>query len=109
MSTRRPRYRYIAFRVDGPRPFLRDEVLEALRAAPDRLWLVEFDDPLGLARTTHLEKDAAIRTLTAIGTVGGERVRVTTMGTSGTIRAATRKYLVRSGVRAGVVEKNPYK
>lgn len=74
-----------------------------------RLWLVEFENPVGLVRTTHLEKDDAIRALTAIGTVAGERVRVTTIGTSGTIRAATRKYLVRSDGRARRFGKNPYK
>ena len=64
---------------------------------PERLWLVEFRHPLGLVRTTHLTKDAAIRAMVAIDTVAGERVRVTTVGTSGTIRAATRKYLVHAG------------
>ncbi len=103
MSTRRPRYRYIAFRVDGPRPFRREEVFEAIRVAPERLWLVEFRHPLGLVRTTHLSKDAAIRALVGIDTMAGERVRVTTVGTSGTIRAATRKYLV----HAGEVRKEP--
>ena len=97
MSTRRPRYRYIAFRVDGPRVFRREEVFEAIRGAPERLWLVEFRHPLGLVRTTHLMKDAAIRALVGIDTMAGESVRVTTMGTSGTIRAATRKYLLRAG------------
>ncbi|TLZ73636.1 MAG: hypothetical protein E6K14_05095 [Methanobacteriota archaeon] len=97
MSTRRPRYRYIAFRVEGPRAFRREEVFEAIRSAPERLWLVEFRHPLGLVRTTHLMKDAAIRALVAIDAMAGERVRVTTVGTSGTIRAATRKYLVHAG------------
>jgi len=96
VSTRRPRYRYIAFRVDGPRVFRREEVFEAIRVAPERLWLVEFRHPLGLVRTTHLTKDAAIRALVGIDTMAGERVRVTTLGTSGTIRAATRKYLLRA-------------
>jgi len=109
VSTRRPRYRYIAFRVDGPRAFRREDVLEALRSVPERLRLVEFHDPLGLVRTTHLRKDAAIRALTDIVSLAGERVRVTTMGTSGTIRAATRKYLTRSVPRPRQSEKNPYK
>lgn len=109
MSTRRPRYRYIAFRVDGPRAFRRDEVLAALRSAPQRLRLVEFRGVLGLVRTTHLEKDGAIRALVAIDIMAGERVAVTTMGTSGTIRAATRKYLVRSDHRPSEFKKNPYK
>jgi len=109
VSTRRPRYRYIAFRVDGSRPFRREEVLEALRTTTPRLWLVDFAGISGLARTTHLEKDAAIHALNAIGSIGGERVRVTTVGTSGTIRAATRKYLDRAESARREREKNPYK
>ncbi len=93
MSTRRPRYRYVAFRVEGPRAFTRDEVLEALHALPDPLWLVGFEDPLGLARCTHLRKDATIDALRRLSSIGGAAVRVTTLGTSGTIRAATAKYL----------------
>ncbi len=93
MSTRRPRYRYVAFRVDGPRPFARGEVLDALHALPEPLWLVGFEHPLGLARCTHWKKDATIQALNALRAIGGESVRVTTLGTSGTIRAATEKYL----------------
>ncbi len=93
MSTRRPRYRYIAFRVEGPRPFTREEVLQALHALPEPLWLVDFQDPKGLARCTHLKKDATIAALRQLASVGGLAVRVVTLGTSGTIRAATDKYL----------------
>ena len=109
MSTRRPRYRYIAFRLEGPRVFRREEVLDALRATTSRLWLVVFEGTSGLVRTTHLEKDAAIRALTGIGTMAGERVLVTTLGTSGTIRAATRKYLAPRDRARRNREKNPYK
>jgi len=109
VSTRRPRYRYIAFRLEGPRPFRRDEVLEALRTTTPRLRLVDFAGTSGLVQTNHLDKDAAIHALTAIGTMGGERVRVTTVGTSGTIRAATRKYLSRVDSPPRELGKNPYK
>ncbi len=93
MSTRRPRYRYIAFRVDGPRAFRRDEVLAALHGLPDPLWLVDFEDPMGLVRCTHLRKDATVDALTRLASIAGVTVRVTTLGTSGTIRRATEKYL----------------
>jgi len=93
VSTRRPRYRYIAFRVDGPRPFRRQEVLDALHALPDPLWFVGFENPKGLARCTHLKKETTIDALNAIRIIAGVPVRVTTLGTSGTIRAATDKYL----------------
>jgi RNase P/RNase MRP subunit POP5 len=84
-------------------------MLVALRSTPEHLWLVEFRGARGLVRTTHLAKEAAIRALIAIDSVGGERVAVTTMGTSGTIRAATRKYLARSDGRSSESRKNPYK
>ena len=96
MSTRRPRYRYIAFRVDGPRTFSYDEVLSALRAEPGRPWLVGFRGSLGLARATNFSKELAIQALRGITTIAGERVSVTTLGTSGTIRRATAKYLRRA-------------
>jgi RNase P/RNase MRP subunit POP5 len=109
VSTRRPRYRYIAFRVDGRRPFRREEVLEALRTMSLRLRLVNFAGSSGLVRTTHLEKDAAIHALNGIESMGSERVRVTTVGTSGTIRAATRKYMSRVDSARREPKKNPYK
>jgi len=79
--------------LEGPRTFGKDEVIDALRFAAPRLWLVSFDGTSGLVRTTNLEKDAAIRALNGVEAIAGERVRIRTIGTSGTIRAATEKYL----------------
>ena len=93
MSTHRPRYRYIAFHVEGPRPFSRGEVLEALHALPNPLWLVGFENPKGLVRCVHLQKEVTINALTGLTSIAGAPVRVTTLGTSGTIRRATEKYL----------------
>lgn len=109
MSTRRPRYRYIAFRVEGPRPFSRGEVLDALHGLPDPLWLVGFEHPLGLARCTHRKKEATIEALNGLRTVAGESVQVATLGTSGTIRAATDKYLYREFAAHGAARKKAYK
>jgi RNase P/RNase MRP subunit POP5 len=109
VGTRRPRVRYIAFRVDGPRSYRREEIAEALRPVSPALRLAVFDGTMGLARTTNLEKDLAIRALTAIDAVAGERVRVQTMGTSGTIRAATEKYLTPPDGARRSSENNPYK
>jgi len=93
VSTRRPRYRYIAFRVDGPREFAYEEVLAAFRSEAGRPWLVGFRGSKGLARCTNLSKDLAIRSLRGITAIAGAPVTVTTLGTSGTIRRATAKYL----------------
>lgn len=93
MSTRRPRYRYIAFRVDGPRPFTREEMLDAVRGLPERPWLVDFDGHEGLVRATNLTKEAVVRAMAGLDRIGGESVHVSTLGTSGTIRRARAKYL----------------
>ncbi len=93
VSTHRPRYRYIVFRVEGQRAFSREEVLEAFHRMADRPWLVEFRESEGLVRATNLDRDETVRSLTALDTIAGERVRVTTLGTSGTIRRAREKYL----------------
>ena len=109
VSTRRPRYRYIAFRVEGPRSYRREEMAEAFRPAALRLWLIVFDGTRGLVRTTNVEKDAAIRALVAIESVAGDRVRIQTVGTSGTIRAATEKFLKPRDRARRDAENNPYK
>ncbi len=93
MSEREARRRYIAFRVVGPRAFTRDEILSALRSLDGNLWLVSFHDSKGLVRSTNIGKEGAIRSLNSIRLIGGESVEVSTLGTSGTIRAAARKYL----------------
>jgi len=93
VSTHRPRYRYVAFRLESPRAFRREEILQVMHALTPPLWLVDFEGTSGLVRTTNTEKDAAIAALNRIEAVAGEAVRVRTVGTSGTIRAATRKYL----------------
>lgn len=95
MSARRPRYRYVVFEVLGPRAFSREEILEALRGLPAAPWLVEFRGTLGLVRCTNLTKDETIRRLAGVASIGGQPVRVVTIGTSGTIRRAEEKYLRR--------------
>ena len=109
MSARPPRNRYVAIRVEGPRAFQRGEMAAAVRAAPGRMWLVEFDGTTGLVRTTNTEKEAAIEALRAIESVGGQPARVVTMGTSGTIRAATRKYLAPRRRPSRDSENKPFK
>jgi RNase P/RNase MRP subunit POP5 len=109
MGTRRPRYRYIAFRVDGPRSYRREEIVEAFQFVTPRLWLAVFDGARGLVRTTNIERDAAIHAIVDIDVVAGDRVRIQTMGTSGTIRSAMEKFLKPHGRTRQDAEKNPYK
>src|SRR5207247_8753852 len=74
VSTHRPRYRYVAFRLGGARPFQREQVAAALRALSPRLWLVQFNGGSGLVRTTNLEKDDASRGEDGLGPGAGAAV-----------------------------------
>lgn len=93
MGAGRPRFRYIAFLVQGPRAFTAAEVRSALHGLSERPRLVRFHDGRGLAGCEHLRKDATIDALRSIEIIAGEPVRITTLGTSGTIRRASMKYL----------------
>lgn len=70
------RVRYVAFRVEGP-PRSRSDVAGLLQ--PPRK-LTRFDGSHGIAKTTHLDRDALVQRLRDAG--------LTTLATSGTIRAA---------------------
>ncbi len=73
--------------------------LQALREASlglpeaSRPWLVALEGGQGIVRCPHTAKEEAIRMLQGIRRVGGAPVRVRTLGTSGTIRRARRKYM----------------
>lgn len=92
------RHRYIAFRVEGAEvgraPFI-EALREASQGLPEasRPRLVSLEKGLGLVRCPHTAKEETVRLLQAIRRVGGASVRVRTLGTSGTIRAARRKHL----------------
>jgi len=96
--TVRPRSRYVAFAVRGGEPVGRADVLEILRTAAasaggERPWLVLWEGDRGLVRCAHTAKEATIALLRGISKVGGRAVVVETLGTSGTVRRARRKYL----------------
>jgi len=82
------RNRYVAFLVSPP--VGRARIAAALRDGPAALTLIEYDGARGLVRCPHLAKDAAIAFLNAL-LIGP--ARVSTTGTSGTIRKARAKYL----------------
>jgi RNase P/RNase MRP subunit POP5 len=99
---RRNRYRYIALRVQGS-GIGKEDIITALNRLPiaesggrqdrlDRLWLVHLKDDFALVRCGHLQKDRAIELLNGIESIGGKKVAVNTLGTSGTIKAALAKY-----------------
>lgn len=96
---KRNRYRYIAVRVKGD-DVRKEDMIAALNRMPigesqdriDRLWLVHFQEGFALVRCGHLHKDSAIELINRTESVGGKKVELSTLGTSGTIRAALAKY-----------------
>ncbi len=101
MKDRVGRKRYIAFRIEGGKDLQTGEVTRALREASHHLpkearpWLVHLRSGVGIVGVSHLHKDTAIPLLQSIKAVGDRDVKVHTLGTSGTIRQAIRKYLER--------------
>ena len=97
------RKRYIAFKVYSSRTLSRNELISAIREKVKnneswvnmKPWLTIFEDNEGILRCVHTNKDEAVKLLTSIKIVGKENmpVRVETLGTSGTIKQAKRKYL----------------
>jgi ribonuclease P/MRP protein subunit POP5 len=94
------RRRYIAFRVETESRPSRDEMAEAIRRAAgppeegvEGPRLVVWTPRGGLVRCAHTAKEQTIALLRGIDQVAGREARVETLGTSGTIRRARRKYL----------------
>lgn len=110
----RPRHRHVAFRVEADRSPTRGEMAGAIRAVfaglhgRDALdaaepWLTVFQGDRGLVRVAHTHDRELIEALRRIRWVGdeGNRCTVTTLGTSGTIRAARERYLGAPGAGEG--------
>jgi ribonuclease P/MRP protein subunit POP5 len=102
--TLRDNYRYIAFRLSFEEPIsARDLQTEIARTAKSlfgdvgvsklNVRVVAFDGTQGLVRCNirHVPELQAV--LASIGKIKSNRVCVTTIGTSGTIKAAIEKYL----------------
>jgi RNase P/RNase MRP subunit POP5 len=104
-SDKTTRKRYIAFQINAPRTISRSEFIYAIRDREKsneykegiKPWLTVFDNNQGILRCAHTKKDEAVRLLSSIKSVGREKmpVKVITLGTSGTIKTARRRYLDR--------------
>ena len=92
-----PRPRYVAFRIDGPRPLARRAVGAAVRNAAkaagwpdaDAPQLTRYAWPHGIVRVEHTRAAGAKGLLQAITAIDGDAVRVATLSTSGTLDALT--------------------
>ncbi len=93
------RRRYIAFEIISDKNIQRNEVVKMIRKEfvhryiSVKPWLTRYRNNKGLMRCAHTGKDEAIRILTSVKQIGKTDVEIRTTGTSGTIKAAMRKYL----------------
>lgn len=114
------RKRYIVFRVEpegettseaqAPIEISRGPMIGAIRwsvkantkSPITSYWLTVFENDYGILRCPHIEKEDAIRVLTAIRWIWQDdrrvEVKITTLGTSGTIKRAREKYIGRRDV-----------
>ncbi|MEW6069453.1 MAG: Rpp14/Pop5 family protein [Candidatus Thermoplasmatota archaeon] len=93
------RKRYIVFELIAPRPIRKEEVIRLIRRSFGKLiqeidpWLLKYRNNKGLLRCRHTKKGEAIKILSSITKINEEEIKIKTLGTSGTIKRASRKYL----------------
>jgi len=57
------------------------------------IYLVRFDGEKGIVKCNHIEKDNTIKLLNSIKEISSQKIEVETVGTSGTIKSLTKKFL----------------
>ena len=95
------RSRYIAFEVSSSEDIRTGDLIATIRKAVDkyddaesiRPWVIMFVKGKGIARCSHTAKDECINLLRSIKSIGGNAVQIRTLGTSGTVKGARKKYL----------------
>ncbi len=90
-----PRFRYVVFRISSEVSIRESFVAEAMGKVLDtnRRSLVHYDGVFGIVRCTNLSKDITISSLNAVKSIGGKKVQIKTVGTSGTIKKAKAKFI----------------
>ena len=102
-QNRKKRHRYVGFVIREPdRALSREEVKKAIRdksleifgnrAKEIGLRLTRFNGREGIVHCYHLYKDDVIGLLRSIERIGNQRVKIETIGTSGTIKSLNKKY-----------------
>jgi RNase P/RNase MRP subunit POP5 len=103
MAAKEPgeRWRYIAFTIEGDKPFARNDFLGSFLQATKgselhyAFRITVFEGDFGIIKVRHVFKDDAIRALSALDSVKGTPCKVVTLKTSGTIKTLKDKYRAR--------------
>ena len=102
--TLRANYRYVAFVISSPLTVQPNELQKSITGAARALFgdvgvselavrIVFFDGKKGLLRCDYHRVHEAQAVCASIAKIRNNQARVATLGTSGTIKAATEKYL----------------
>jgi len=57
------------------------------------IYLIRFDGRKGIVKCNHIDKDNTINLLTSIGNIYSHKIKIKTIGTSGTIKSLIRKHM----------------
>ncbi|MHC1631431.1 MAG: Rpp14/Pop5 family protein [Methanotrichaceae archaeon] len=107
----RDRRRYIAFELDAEGSVQKIDLIREIHASQtslvgdlgaseNRMWLISFDRRFGLIRCSHRRTGECRAILATIRSIKGIRVAIRVRGVSGTIKAATEKYIPQSILQA---------
>lgn len=100
----RERKRYIVFEVISEKDVSKNDLLAAIRSAEttlfgdigsslSRLRLISFDGRFGLLRCAHTRIEESRAALATVYSINRTRAAIRVLGVSGTIKAATEKYI----------------
>ena len=57
------------------------------------IYLIRFDGRRGIVKCNHIDKDNTINLLTSIDNINSHKIKIKTLGTSGTIKSLIRKHM----------------
>ena len=90
------RRRYIGFKVTNikDKVILKSDLIGEFKNQNKKdLYVVRFNGKAGIVRCSHMQKDNTINFLKNIKKINDQRVKVETLGTSGTIKSLIKKHM----------------
>ena len=97
------RKRYIGFEITPANVFDKKDMINSIRVNCEKLldknfktlglFIIKFDGRQGIIRCKHVEKDNTIKLLKSIVEINNEKVKISTIKTSGTIKSLTKKHM----------------
>ena len=103
---KKKRHRYVGFKISLPSSESRinkKDVIYTVRDCCKNIFnkdcremgirVIRFDGSKGIVKCNHIEKDNTIKLLKSINNISSHKVKIETVGTSGTIKSLLRKHM----------------